>query len=133
MISWHIYAQYSPFMHVKRFPSPLIGPGLVSTSPATTSNKDSANNNDKKGVAHTFLRWAHEHPKQHRPSFPRPERALFPPTHTPVTTFPISESSSRTHNRGASEITRSRFRRTSGTRGRDPQCAWYHRNFLFSQ
>ena len=119
--------------HVKRFPSPLIGPGLVSTSPATTSNRGTANNNDKKGVA--LLRWAHEHPKQHRPSLPRPESALLPPTHTPVATFPTSDSSSRTHNRGASEITRSRCSRCScsGTRGRDPQCAWYQRSFLFSQ
>ena len=105
--------------------SPLIGPGLVSTSPATTSNKDSARERDRRSVVHTLLR---------RPlptSFPREESAPFPPSHTPVSTFPASESSSRTHNRGTSEITRSK-RRCSGTRGRDPECAWYHRSFLFS-
>ena len=62
----------------------------------------------------------------------REESAPFPVSHTPVAT--ISESdNSKTHNIGrASEITRSRCR-CSGTRGRDPQWAWYHRSFLFSQ
>ena len=108
--------------------SPLIGPGLVSTSPASTSNKDSARNRDKRGVVPTFPR---PHAQQ-RTNLPREENVPFPASHTPVPTFRVSESSSRTHNRGASEITRSRCR-CSGTRGRDPQCAWYQRSFLFSQ
>ena len=60
------------------------------------------------------------------------QRAPFPALHTTETTFHASDSSNRTHNRGNSEITFS-ICRCSGTRGRDPQCAWYHRNFLFSQ
>ena len=108
--------------------SPLIGPGLVSTSPATTSNKDSARERDKSGVAHILPRRPHE---QHRTSLPREESVPFPAPHRPVSTLPASESSSRTHNRGISEVTRSKCR-CSGTRGRDPQCAWYHRSFLFS-
>ena len=109
--------------YVKYIPSPLIGPGLVSTSPATTSNSG------KRGVAQTLSRRRH---MQHRVSLPRQDNTPFPATHTPVSTFPTSESSSRAYNRGASEITRSRWR-FSGTRGRDPHCAWYHRSFLFSQ
>ena len=112
---------------IECFLSPLIGPGFVSTSPAITSNKDSANN--RVGVAHTFLCWPHE---QHRSSLPTEKSVPFPVLHTPVATFPTSQSSSRPHNRGTSEITDSRCT-CSGTRGWDPQCAWYHRSFLFSQ
>ena len=110
--------------------SPLIGPGLVSTSPASTNNRDSARNRDKRGVGLTFPR--RPHAQQRTTDLPREENVPSPTSHTPLPTFPASESSSRTHNRGASEITRSRCR-CSGTRGRDPQCAWYHRSFLFSQ
>ena len=110
--------------------SPLIGPGLVSTSPANNSNRDSARHREKlRGLADTLPRRVHA---QHRTSLPREKRAPFPASHPPVATFPASQSSSRTHKRGASEITCPR-RRCRGTRGRDPQCTWYHRSFLFSQ
>ena len=110
------------------FPSPLIGPGLVSTSPANISNKDSTRSRDRRGEAHILPR----RPHLDRTSFPRQESTPFPASHTPVATFPDSQRSSKAHNRGTSEITRSRCR-CSWTRGRDPQCAWYHRSFLFSQ
>lgn len=105
-----------------------MGPGLVSTSPATNSNKNSARHSKKRGVTHPLTcRYA-----QHwawLTSFPRKERAPFPTPHASVATFLISESSSRVTNRGASDISPG----YSETRGRDPQCALYHRSFLFSQ
>ena len=116
-------------IEVQCYSSPVIGPGLVSTSPATTSKRDSARNKDKRGMPPILPRWART---QHLASLPREESIPFPASHTPVPTFPASDSSSRTDNRGASEIARSRCR-CSGTRGRYPPCAWYHRSFLFSQ
>ena len=116
--------------------SPVIGPGLVSTSPATTSNKHSARHSEYGSIAHTLPHRFRRTHIQHRAlptSLFREESAPFPASHTLVATVPTSENSSMTHNIGrASEITRSRCR-FSGTRGRDPQCVWYHRSFLFSQ
>ena len=65
-------------------------------------------------------------------SLPEEQRAPIPALHTTPATFHASDSTNRTHNGGTSKITFS-ICRCSGTRGRDPQCAWYHRNFLFSQ
>lgn len=110
--------------------SPLMGPGLVSTSPATMSNKDTAKNKKKRGVALALnLRLLARH--RHRPaSLPKVERASFPRSPMPVATFSTNERSRKRHNWGASEITRPRF---SGTCRREPLWAWYHLNFLFSQ
>ena len=109
-----------------------MGPGLVSTSPATISNRDTAKNKDKRGVALALkLRLpAHVQLLPRPASLPKAETASFPPSHTPVTTFSANESSRKRHNWGASEITRPRF---IGTRRREPLWAWYHLNFLFSQ
>ena len=128
---WRERSERLSIMHnchikVQCYSSPVIGPGLVSTSPATTSKRDSARNKDKRGVPPIRPR------AQHLASLPMEESIPFPASNTPVPTFSASDSSSRTETRGAFEITRSRCR-CSGTRGRDPQCAWYHRSFLFSQ
>ena len=114
-------------IRVKCIFSPSIGPGFDSTSPAIISNRDSARKRDKMGVAHTVL------PRpctKHRTSLRRKENTPFPAPHTPVATFSESQSSSRTHTKGASEITLPRCR-CSGTCGRNPQCAWYQRSFFF--
>ena len=66
--------------------SPLIGPGLVSTSPANTSNKDSVRNIDKRGVAHVVPRLTQA---PHRPSLPGEEVTPFPASKTLVDTFVV--------------------------------------------
>jgi len=75
-----------------------MGPGLVSTSPATISNKDTAKNKEKRGVALALkLRLHAQH--RHRPaSLPKVERASFPLSHMPVATFSTNERSRKRHN-----------------------------------
>ena len=110
----------------------MTGPGLVSTSPATISNRDSTRDSERKGVAQVLHCRMRAQRRAWPTSLPEEQRAPFPALHTTEATFHASDSSNRTHNRSTSEITFS-ICRCSGTRGRDPQCAWYHRNFLFSQ
>jgi len=104
-----------------------MGPGFVSTSPATISNRETAKNKEKRGAVKLRL------PAQYRPrqaSLPKAETTSLPPSHMPVTAFSASESSRKRYNWGASEITRPKF---IGTRRRQPLWAWYHLIFLFSQ
>ena len=107
--------------------SPLMGPGLVSTSPATISNRESAKKKENRGAGRDLR--LRTQPRPRTASLPREERASPPASHMLMATFTANKSSSMRHNWGDSAINRPKF---NGTRRRDPLWAWYHRSFRFS-